>query len=68
MKNNDILCVISGKGYGIVEDCGGSDSLMQIAETHNLESVDLSHFDKNELNDMLLSNMSHFQIMYENEK
>jgi len=68
LKNNDMPCVISGKGYGIVEDCGGSDSLMQIAETHNLESVDLSHFDKNELNDMLLSNMSHFQIMYENEK
>lgn len=68
LKNNDIPYVISGKGYGIVEDCGGPHSLMQIAETHNLEAVDLSHFDKNEINDMLLSNMSHFQIMYENEK
>lgn len=28
LKNNDIPCVISGKGYGIVEDCGGSNSLM----------------------------------------
>lgn len=68
LKNNDIPYVISGKGYGIVEDCGGSNSLMQIAETHNLELVDLSHFDNNELNDMLLSNMSHFQTLYENEK
>ncbi len=68
LKNNDIPYVISGKGYGIVEDCGGPHSLMQIAETHNLETVDLSLFDKNELNDMLLSNMSHFQIMYENKK
>lgn len=65
LKNNDIPCVISGKGYGIVEDCGGSHSLMQIAETHNLKSVDLTHFDKNELNDMLLSHMSHFQTLYE---
>lgn len=65
LKNNDIPCVISGKGYGIVEDCGGHDSLMQIAETHNLKSVDLTHFDKNELNDMLLSNMSYFQNAYE---
>lgn len=65
LKNNDMPYVISGKGYGIVEDCGGSDSLMQIAETHNLESVDLTHFDKNELNDMLLSHMSHFQTLYE---
>ena len=60
--------MISEKGYGIIEDCGGPYSLMQIAETHNLEAVNLSHFDKNEMNDMLLSNMSHFQIMYENEK
>lgn len=68
LKNNDIPCVISGKDYGIVEDCCGAYSFMQIAETHNLESVDLSHFDNNELNDMLLSNMSSFQILYENEK
>lgn len=65
LKNNDIPCVISGKGYGIIEDCGGTYSLMQLAETDDLKSVDLTHFDKNELNDMLLSNMSHFQIMYE---
>ena len=65
LKNNDMPYVTSGKGYGIVEDCGGPDSLMQIAETHNLESVDLSHFDKNELNDMLLSNMPSFQTLYE---
>lgn len=60
-----------GDGWCIklkLEDCGGSHSLIQITEAHNLESVDLSHFDKNDLNDMLLSNMSHFQIMYENEK
>lgn len=28
LKNNDIPCVISGRGYGIIEDCGGSNSLM----------------------------------------
>lgn len=66
LKNNDIPYVISGKGYGIVEDCGGVHSLMQIAETQDLKTVDLSHFDKNELNDMLLSNMSYFQTLYEN--
>lgn len=65
LKNNDIPCVISGKGYGIVEDCGGAPGLMQIAGTDNLKSVDLTIFDKNELNDMLLSNMSHFQDLYE---
>lgn len=32
LKNNDIPCVISGKGYGIVEDCGGVPGLMQIAD------------------------------------
>lgn len=67
LKSNDIPCVIFGKGYGIVEDCGDPDSLMQIAKTSNLKSVDLTHFDKNELNDMLLSNMSHFQTIYECE-
>lgn len=68
LKNNAIHCVFSGKGYEIVEDCGGPHSLMQIAETHNLESVNLSHFDNNELNYMLLSNMSNFQTLYENKK
>lgn len=67
LKNNDIPYVISGKGYGIVEDCGGPDGLMQIAETQDLKTVDLTHFDKNELNDMLLSNMSHFQILYQSK-
>lgn len=67
LKNNDILCVISGKGYGIIEDCDGPDSLMQIAETQDVKTVDLSYFDKNELNDMLLSNMSYFQILYQSE-
>ena len=57
LKINDIPYVISGNGYGIVEDCGGSHSLMQIVETDGLKSVDLTYFDKNELNDMLLSNM-----------
>lgn len=66
LKNNDIPCVVSGKGYGIMEDCGGPDSLMHIAETHDLKSIDLTHFDKNELNDMLLSNMSSFQTLYGN--
>lgn len=67
LKNNDIPCVISGKGYGIVENCGGVPGLMQIAETDNLKSGDLTHFDKNELNDMLSSNMSYYQTLYENE-
>ncbi|MCM1285677.1 MAG: plasmid pRiA4b ORF-3 family protein [Acetobacter sp.] len=67
LKNNDIPCVISGKGYGIVEDCGGAPGLMQIAETDDLKLVDLTHFDKNELNDMLSSNMSYLQTLYENE-
>lgn len=31
LKNNAIHCVISGKGYEIVEDCSGPHSLMQIA-------------------------------------
>ena len=66
LKNNNVPCVISGKGYGIVEDCGGPHSLMQIAETQNLKSIDITRFDKDELNDMLLSNMSHFQTLYEN--
>lgn len=66
LKNNDIPCVISGNGYGIGENCGGPDSLMQIAETHDLKSIYLTHFDKNELNDMLLSNMLSFQTLYEN--
>jgi len=65
LKNNDIPCVISGKGYGIVEDCGGVPDLMQIAETNGSKSVDLNHFDKNELNDMLSSNMSYYQTLYE---
>jgi len=38
---------------------------MQIVETGGLKSVDLTYFDKNELNDMLLSNMAHFQTLYE---
>ncbi len=67
LKNNDIPYVISGNGYGIVEDCGGPDSLMQIAETQDVKTVDLSCFDKNELNDMLLSNMSYFQILYQSK-
>lgn len=67
LKNNDIPCVISGRGYGIIEDCGGPDSLMQIAETQDVKTVDLSCFDKNELNDMLLSNMSYFQILYQSK-
>lgn len=65
LKNNAIHCVFSGKGYEIVEDCGGSHSLMQIVETGGLKSVDLTYFDNNELNDMLLSNMAHFQTLYE---
>lgn len=68
LNNNDMTCVIFGKGYGIVEDCGGPDSLIKISETHSLESVDLSHFDKKEINVMLLSNMSHFKTLYENER
>lgn len=66
LKNNDIPYVVSGNGYGIIEDCGGPDSLMQIAKTQDLKIVDLTYFDKNELNDMLLSNMSSFQTLYEN--
>lgn len=65
LKNNAIHCAFSGKGYEIVQDCGGSHSLMQIVETGGLKSVDLTYFDKNELNDMLLSNMAHFQTLYE---
>ena len=65
LRNSDIPCVISGKGYGIVENCGGTHSLMQIAETDDLKALDLTHFDKNELNDMLLSGMSRFQTLYE---
>lgn len=65
LKSNDIPCVISRKGYGIVEDCCGAHSLMQIAKIQDLKTVNLSCFDKNELNDMLLSNMSYFQILYQ---
>lgn len=65
LKNNDIPCVISRKSYGIVEDCGGDHSLMQIAKIQDLKTVNLSCFDKNELNNMLLSNMSYFQILYQ---
>lgn len=67
LKNNAIHCVFSGKGYEIVEDCGGTHSLMQIAETQDLKTVDLIHFDKHELNDLLLSNVSCFQTLYENK-
>lgn len=65
LKNNDVPYVISGKGYGVVENCGGVPSLMQFAETDDLKAVDLTRFDKNELNDMLSSNMSYFQTLYE---
>lgn len=67
LKNNDMSCVVSGKGYGIVEDCGGSHVLMVIADTSNFKSVDLTHFDKNELNEILLSNMPHFQTLYQSK-
>lgn len=50
--------------YGIIGDCGGTPSL-QIAEINDLKFVDLYYFDKNELNDMLLSKISYSQNAYE---
>lgn len=59
--------IISRKGYRLVEDCGSSQAFMIITETHDLKSIDLVYSDNNWLNDMLLSNMSYFQTLYENK-
>lgn len=81
VKQKQIPCVVTGKGYGIIEDCGGAYGLMRIAEAvesksgeayedyrdwFGLDYVDLSYFDKDELNEMLEDELDDIQEAYEN--
>lgn len=81
IKQKQIPCVVSGKGYGIIDDCGGTYRLQQIAKIANFESepddeqyfewvdfdfVNLSDFDKDELNELLIMDFEYVKNLYEN--
>lgn len=81
VKQNQIPCVVAGKGFGIIDDCGGAYGLQQIAEAigsksgeayewycdwMDLDSVDLSYFDKDELNGLLKEEFEDIKNAYEN--
>lgn len=80
VKVEQIPCVIAGKGFGIIDDCGGVYGLMELAEAAklmsgdayerycdwiDLERLDLSYFDKDELNEILLDELPLIQNVYE---
>lgn len=80
-KQNQIPCVVAGKGFGIIDDCGGAYGLERIAEAIqlksgdtyeqyrdwlDLDSVDLSYFDKYELNELLEEEFEDIKNAYEN--
>ncbi len=81
VKQSQIPCVVAGKGFGIIDDCGGTYGLEQIAEAiklksgdayeqycdwMDLDSVDLSYFDKDELNGLLEEEFEDIKNAYEN--
>lgn len=80
VKEEQIPCVLRGKGYGIIEDCGGVYGLSQIAEAIELQAgeayeqycelidldeIDLEDLDKDELNILLPVVPSLLEEMYE---
>lgn len=81
IKQSQIPCVVAGKGFGIIDDCGGTYGLSQLAEAIklksgdayeqycdwiDLDSVDLSYFDKDELNGLLDEEFEDIKNAYEN--
>lgn len=81
VKQSQIPCVIAGKGFGIIDDCGGAYGLERIAEAiklksgdayeqycdwMDLDSVDLSYFDNDELNGLLEEEFEDIKNAYEN--
>lgn len=81
IKQKRYPCVTAGNGYGIIDDCGGVYGLMQIAEAAklkegsayneyrdriNFDTVDLSYFNKEELNELLKIKLESIQKAYEN--
>ena len=81
VKQSQIPCVVAGKGFGIIDDCGGAYGLQQIEQVIKLKSgdayeqycdwidldcVDLSYFDKDELNGLLKEEFEYIKNAYEN--
>jgi hypothetical protein len=78
----DLPVVISGKGYGIIDDCGGVWGLAEIARAFEkgegeeyerycdwlgCEEIDLKTFDIDEANDILQDEIEELKIAYEDE-
>jgi hypothetical protein len=79
VKKSELPRVLKGKGYGIVEDCGGvggladlveafkmktGDRYEQLVEWFGREDFDIEEFDIDQMNVTLKSSISYFKSVY----
>lgn len=72
-KNIEYPTAIKGKGFGIVDDVGGPDGLMEMIETGEIESYfgltseEMKEFDIEVANEMLIDELDSFRKGYNGE-